>query len=119
MPAGSQEANVLRTYIETLLELPWKKVSKDNEDIRHAEKILNEDHYGLEKVKERILEYLAVRSLTKKRHKPYHLSGGSARNRKNIHCKICCKGIKQKKYVRISLGGVRDEAEIRGHRKPM
>ena len=66
MPAGSQEANVLRTYIETLLELPWKKTSKDNEDIRHAEKILNEDHYGLEKVKERILEYLAVRSLTKK-----------------------------------------------------
>ena len=66
MPGGSQEANVLRTYIETLLELPWKKVSKDNNDIRHAEEILNEDHYGLEKVKERVLEYLAVRTLSKK-----------------------------------------------------
>ena len=66
MPAGSQEANVLRTYVETLLDLPWKKMSKDNDDIKHAERILNEDHYGLEQVKERILEYLAVRALTKK-----------------------------------------------------
>ena len=64
MPTGSLEANVLRTYIETLLELPWKKMSKDNDDILHAQEVLNEDHYGLEKVKERILEYLAVRSLT-------------------------------------------------------
>ena len=70
MPTGSQEANVLRTYIETLLELPWKKMSKDNDDILHAQEVLNEDHYGLEKVKERILEYLAVRSLTKKGTSP-------------------------------------------------
>ncbi len=66
MPGSSQEANVIRTYIETLLELPWKKVSRDNNDIRHAQEILDADHYGLEKVKERVLEYLAVRSLTKK-----------------------------------------------------
>ena len=70
MPAGSQEANVLRTYVETLLDLPWKKMSKDNDDIKHAERILNEDHYGLEQVKERILEYLAVRALTKKGTSP-------------------------------------------------
>ncbi len=67
MPSGSQEANVLRTYIETLLELPWNKVSRDNQNLKHAEKILNEDHYGLEKVKERILEYLAVRILRRSR----------------------------------------------------
>ena len=66
MPSGSQEANVLRTYIETLLELPWNKMSKDNQDLKRAEEILNHDHYGLEKVKERIIEYLAVRTLTKK-----------------------------------------------------
>ncbi len=70
MPAGSQEANVLRTYIETLLELPWKKTSKDNDDLKHAQQILNADHYGLDKVKERILEYLAVRTLTKKGTSP-------------------------------------------------
>ena len=112
MPAGSQEANVLRTYIETLLELPWKKVSKDNEDIRHAEKILNEDHYGLEKVKERILEYLAVRSLTKKGTSPIICLVGPPGTGKTSIAKAL-----HKKYVRISLGGVRDEAEIRGHRK--
>ena len=116
MPAGSQEANVLRTYIETLLELPWKKVSKDNEDIRHAEKILNEDHYGLEKVKERILEYLAVRSLTKKSTSPIICLVGPPGTGKTSIARSVAKAL-NKKYVRISLGGVRDEAEIRGHRK--
>ena len=116
MPAGSQEANVLRTYIETLLELPWKKVSKDNEDIRHAEKILNEDHYGLEKVKERILEYLAVRSLTKKGTSPILCLVGPPGTGKTSIARSVAKAL-NKKYVRISLGGVRDEAEIRGHRK--
>lgn len=116
MPAGSQEANVLRTYIETLLELPWKKVSKDNEDIRHAEKILNEDHYGLEKVKERILEYLAVRSLTKKDTSPIICLVGPPGTGKTSIARSVAKAL-NKKYVRISLGGVRDEAEIRGHRK--
>lgn len=116
MPAGSQEANVLRTYIETLLELPWKKVSKDNEDIRHAEKILNGDHYGLEKVKERILEYLAVRSLTKKGTSPIICLVGPPGTGKTSIARSVAKAL-NKKYVRISLGGVRDEAEIRGHRK--
>ena len=116
MPAGSQEANVLRTYIETLLELPWKKTSKDNEDIRHAEKILNEDHYGLEKVKERILEYLAVRSLTKKGTSPIICLVGPPGTGKTSIARSVAKAL-NKKYVRISLGGVRDEAEIRGHRK--
>ena len=116
MRAGSQEANVLRTYIETLLELPWKKVSKDNEDIRHAEKILNEDHYGLEKVKERILEYLAVRSLTKKGTSPIICLVGPPGTGKTSIARSVAKAL-NKKYVRISLGGVRDEAEIRGHRK--
>ncbi len=116
MPAGSQESNVLRTYIETLLELPWKNVSRDNEDIRHAERILNEDHYGLEKVKERILEYLAVRSLTKKGTSPIICLVGPPGTGKTSIARSVAKAL-NKKYVRISLGGVRDEAEIRGHRK--
>ena len=116
MPAGSQEANVLRTYIETLLELPWKKTSKDNEDIRHAEKILNEDHYGLEKVKERVLEYLAVRILTKKGTSPIICLVGPPGTGKTSIARSVARAL-GKKYVRISLGGVRDEAEIRGHRK--
>ncbi len=116
MPAGSQEGNVLRTYIETLLELPWKKVSKDNDDIRHAEKILNEDHYGLEQVKERILEYLAVRTLTKKGTSPIICLVGPPGTGKTSIARSVARAL-GKKYVRISLGGVRDEAEIRGHRK--
>lgn len=116
MPAGSQEANVLRTYIETLLELPWKKVSKDNDDIKHAEKILNDDHYGLEKVKERILEYLAVRTLTKKGTSPIICLVGPPGTGKTSIARSVARAL-NKKYVRISLGGVRDEAEIRGHRK--
>lgn len=116
MPAGFQEGNVLRTYIETLLELPWKKMSKDNDDIRHAEKILNEDHYGLEQVKERILEYLAVRTLTKKGTSPIICLVGPPGTGKTSIARSVARAL-GKKYVRISLGGVRDEAEIRGHRK--
>lgn len=116
MPSGSQEANVLRTYIETLLELPWKKVSRDNNDIRHAEEILNEDHYGLDKVKERILEYLAVRTLSKKGNGPILCLVGPPGTGKTSIARSVARAL-NKKYVRISLGGVRDEAEIRGHRK--
>ena len=93
LPAASQEANVLRTYIETLFELPWQKESKDDDNIHRAEKILNQDHYGLEKVKERILEYLAVRILNKKGSSPDPLSGWTARNWKNIHRPIRGKSI--------------------------
>jgi len=116
MPSGSQEANVLRTYIETLLELPWRKSSRDNDDIRHAETILNEDHYGLEQVKERILEYLAVRALTKKGVSPIICLVGPPGTGKTSIARSVARAL-NKKYVRISLGGVRDEAEIRGHRK--
>ena len=116
MPSGSQESNVSRTYIETLLDLPWKKVSRDNNDIRHAEKILNEDHYGLDKVKERILEYLAVRTLTDKGVSPILCLVGPPGTGKTSIARSVARAL-NKKYVRISLGGVRDEAEIRGHRR--
>lgn len=116
MQSGNQEANVLRTYIETLMELPWKKVSRDNNDIHHAEEILNEDHYGLEKVKERVLEYLAVRTLTKKGNGPILCLVGPPGTGKTSIARSVARAL-NKKYVRISLGGVRDEAEIRGHRK--
>ena len=116
MPGGSQEANVLGTYIETVLELPWKKVSKDNQDITHAKEILEEDHYGLEKVKERVLEYLAVRVLTKKGTSPILCLVGPPGTGKTSIARSVARAL-NKKYVRISLGGVRDEAEIRGHRK--
>lgn len=116
MPGGSQEANVVRMYLETVLELPWKKVSKDNNSISHAEAILNEDHYGLEKVKERILEYLAVRTLTKKGSSPIVCLVGPPGTGKTSIARSVAKAL-NKEYVRISLGGVRDEAEIRGHRK--
>lgn len=116
MPGGSQEANVVRMYLETVLELPWKKVSKDNNSITHAEDILNEDHYGLLKVKERILEYLAVRTLTKKGTSPIVCLVGPPGTGKTSIARSVAKAL-NKEYVRISLGGVRDEAEIRGHRK--
>lgn len=116
MPGGSQEANVVRMYLETVLELPWKKVSKDNNSISHAEDILNEDHYGLLKVKERILEYLAVRTLTKKGTSPIVCLVGPPGTGKTSIARSVAKAL-NKEYVRISLGGVRDEAEIRGHRK--
>lgn len=116
MPGGSQDANVLRTYLETVLELPWDKVTRDNNDLRHAEEILNEDHYGLEKVKERVLEYLAVRILTKKGTSPIICLVGPPGTGETSIARSVARAL-GKKYVRISLGGVHDEAEIRGHRK--
>ncbi len=116
MQASSQEANVLRNYIETLLELPWKKYSKDNNDLSHARAVLNEDHYGLEKVKERVLEYLAVRVLTKKNSGSVLCLVGPPGTGKTSIARSVARAL-NKKYVRISLGGIRDEAEIRGHRK--
>ena len=116
MPGGSQEANVFRTYIETVLEMPWKKVSRDNQDIIHAKEILEEDHYGLEKVKDRVLEFLAVRALTKKGTSPILCLVGPPGTGKTSIARSVARAL-GKKYVRISLGGIHDEAEIRGHRK--
>lgn len=114
--ASSSESAVQRAYIETLLELPWNKATKDNKDIRHAEKILNRDHYGLQKVKERILEFLAVRSLTKEGESPIICLVGPPGTGKTSIVKSVAQAL-EKEYVRICLGGVRDEAEIRGHRR--
>ncbi|MCI9162270.1 MAG: endopeptidase La [Lachnospiraceae bacterium] len=116
MPGSSQEGNVIRTYIETLLELPWNKMSRDNNDIKHAKEILDADHYGLEKVKERVLEYLAVRALTKKGTGSILCLVGPPGTGKTSIARSVARAL-NKKYVRISLGGVRDEAEVRGHRK--
>ena len=110
------ESGVIRTYIETLLEMPWDKASKDNQDINYAKQVLEEDHYGLEQVKERILEFLAVRTLTKKGESPILCLAGPPGTGKTSIAKSLARALK-KPYVRISLGGVRDEAEIRGHRK--
>jgi ATP-dependent Lon protease len=107
---------VSRGYIETLLELPWNKTSRDNRDIRNAERILNEDHYGLEKVKERMLEFLAVRNLTSKGESPIICLVGPPGTGKTSIARSVAKAL-DKQYVRICLGGVRDEAEIRGHRR--
>lgn len=114
--ANSSESAVTRGYIETLLELPWNKASKDNKDIKNAERILDEDHYGLEKVKERMLEFLAVRNLTSKGESPIICLVGPPGTGKTSIARSVAKAL-DKKYVRICLGGVRDEAEIRGHRK--
>ena len=114
--SSSSESAVARGYIETLLELPWNKTSRDNKDLKNAEKILNADHYGLEKVKERMLEFLAVRNLTKKGESPIVCLVGPPGTGKTSIARSVARAL-DKKYVRISLGGVRDEAEIRGHRK--
>lgn len=113
---SSSESAVSRSYIETLLELPWNKVSKDNRDIKNAERILNEDHYGLLKVKERMLEFLAVRNLTSKGESPIICLVGPPGTGKTSIARSVAKAL-DKEYVRICLGGVRDEAEIRGHRR--
>lgn len=113
---NSSESAVSRGYIETLLELPWDKASKDNKDLKNAREILEADHYGLEKVKERVLEFLAVRTLTKKGESPILCLVGPPGTGKTSIAKSIARAM-NKKYVRISLGGVRDEAEIRGHRR--
>lgn len=110
------ESGVIRTYIETLLEMPWNKAAKDSNDLSFASAVLEEDHYGLEQVKERVLEFLAVRSLTKKGESPILCLVGPPGTGKTSIAKSLARALK-KPYVRISLGGVRDEAEIRGHRK--
>ena len=114
---GSQAENgVIRTYIETMLEMPWDKMCEEHQDIGYAKEILEEDHYGLEKVKERVLEFLAVRALTKKGNAPILCLVGPPGTGKTSVARSLARALK-KPYVRISLGGVRDEAEIRGHRK--
>ena len=114
--SNSSESTVSRGYIETLLELPWDAVSEDNKDLKHAEAVLNEDHYGMEKIKERILEFLAVRNLTGKGESPIICLVGPPGTGKTSIARSIARAL-DKKYVRISLGGVRDEAEIRGHRR--
>ena len=114
--ANSSESTVSRGYIETLLELPWDKTSVDNQDLTHAKEILDEDHYGLDKVKERVIEFLAVRNLTGKGESPIIWLVGPPGTGKTSIARSIARAL-DKKYVRISLGGVRDEAEIRGHRR--
>ena len=110
------ESGVIRTYIETMLDMPWDHMCKEHKDIAYAKKILDEDHYGLDKVKERVLEFLAVRALTKNTDAPILCLVGPPGTGKTSIAKSLAHALK-KPYVRISLGGVRDEAEIRGHRK--
>ncbi|MEI3280596.1 MAG: AAA family ATPase [Eubacterium ramulus] len=110
------EGSVVRGYIETLLDLPWNKKSEDNTDLKNAEQILNDDHYGLEKRKERVLEFLAVRGLTKSGESPIICLVGPPGTGKTSIARSVARAL-DKKYVRICLGGVKDEAEIRGHRR--
>lgn len=116
MSSNSSESTVERGYIETVLELPWNKMSVDNKDLDHAAQVLDDDHYGLKDVKERILEFLAVRNLTSKGESPIICLVGPPGTGKTSIARSIAAAL-EKKYVRISLGGVRDEAEIRGHRK--
>ncbi len=113
---SAAENGVIRTYIETMLEMPWDKLVNDHDDLAYAKQILDEEHYGLEEVKERILEFLAVRTLTKKGESPILCLVGPPGTGKTSIAKSLARALK-KPYARISLGGVRDEAEIRGHRK--
>lgn len=110
------ESSVYRNYIDTVFEMPWSKLGKDNEDLKKAEEILRKDHYGLDKVKERIMEYLAVRKLSHKESGSILCLVGPPGTGKTSIAKSIARAL-DKKYVRISLGGVHDEAEIRGHRK--
>ncbi len=114
--SSSSESAVLRAYLETALELPWNHMSPDVIDLKRAEKVLNEDHYGMEKVKERIIEFLAVRALAKSQDSQIICLVGPPGTGKTSIARSIARAL-QKEYVRISLGGVRDEAEIRGHRK--
>lgn len=116
MSSSSSESTVERGYIETVLELPWNKMSVDNKDLDHATQVLDDDHYGLKDVKERILEFLAVRNLTSRGESPIICLVGPPGTGKTSIARSIASAL-EKKYVRISLGGVRDEAEIRGHRK--
>lgn len=113
---NSSESGVIRGYVETLLEMPWSKMQKETSDIKLAQKILDEDHYGLEQVKERVLEFLAVRTLNKHGQSPILCLVGPPGTGKTSIAKSIAKAL-NKKYVRICLGGVQDEAEIRGHRR--
>ncbi len=116
MPASTAESAVIRTYLDTVLDLPWNKSTKEDFDIKKAEQILEEDHYGLEKVKERILEYLAVRRLTEGKSSAILCLAGPPGVGKTSVAKSVARAL-GRKYVRISLGGIHDESDIRGHRK--
>lgn len=116
LPGASQEAGLIQNYIETLLDMPWNKKKKEHLDLRKVEQVLNEEHYGLEKVKERVIEYLAVRKLNGKGESPILCFVGPPGTGKTSIATSIAKAL-HREYVRISLGGVRDEAEIRGHRK--
>lgn len=116
LPSGTPEYGVVRNYLEWVVELPWKTSSEDNNDLKHAQQILDEDHFGLEKIKDRVIEYLAVRQLTQNSHGPILCLAGPPGVGKTSIAKSIARAL-DKKYARMSLGGVHDEAEIRGHRK--